>query len=382
IYPEDEMESLILEKEIDEVVFAYSDVSHQHVMHLASRAMAAGAGFRILPPRETMLPSKKPIISICAVRTGCGKSQTSRHILKILRDELGVKRIVAVRHPMPYGDLAAQAVQRFASYADLDRHQCTIEEREEYEPYIDNGAVIYAGVDYQRILDEAEKEADLILWDGGNNDLPFYRPDLHIVVTDPHRAGHELAFHPGEANFRMADVVIINKVDTASAENVAVIEKNLRDIGSDAIVLKAASPVSVENPANISGKKVLVIEDGPTLTHGGMQFGAGVVAAQQFAAAEIVDPRPYAVGSIRATFEKYPNATRILPAMGYGDQQIRDLQQTIDNVPADLVVVATPIDLSRLVTFAGPYERVRYSLEEKSSPGLASIIKERFPFLQ
>lgn len=378
IHPESELTALIRDHEVDEVVFSYSDVSHEYVMHLASKVLAAGAGFRLLSPRATMLKSSKPIISVCAVRTGSGKSQTSRKVLDVLKNELGFKHVVAVRHPMPYGDLAAQAVQRFASHADMDAAQCTIEEREEYEPYVDRGAVIFAGVDYEAILRKAEEEADVIIWDGGNNDLPFYRPDFHIVVVDPHRPGHELRYHPGEANLRMADAVVINKIDTADSAGVNTVLSNIRAVNPSAVVIRGASPLSVEDPDGIRGKRVLVIEDGPTLTHGEMAYGAGVVAAQQFGAAEIVDPRPYAVRTIADTYRKYPTTGAILPAMGYGKEQIADLEETINRTPVDMVIIATPIDLGRLVDIDKPNQRVRYDLQELGRPDLADLLKERF----
>lgn len=378
IHPESELTDLIRKHDVDEVVFSYSDVSHEYVMHLASRVLAAGAGFRLLGPHATMLKSTKPIISVCAVRTGSGKSQTSRKVLDILKDELGYQRVVAVRHPMPYGDLAAQAVQRFASHADMDAAQCTIEEREEYEPYVDRGAVIFAGVDYEAILRKAEEEADVIIWDGGNNDLPFYKPDFHIVVVDPHRPGHELRYHPGEANLRMADAVIINKIDTADSAGINTVLSNIRAVNPSAIVVRGASPLSVEDPDGIRGKRVLVIEDGPTLTHGEMAYGAGVVAAQQFGAAEIIDPRPYAVRTIADTYRKYPNTGPILPAMGYGREQIADLEETINRAMVDMVIIATPIDLGRLVDIDKPNQRVRYELQEIGRPDLTDLLKERF----
>lgn len=377
IHAEDELEQLIADQEIDQVVFAYSDVSHEYVMHLASRVLAAGADFRLLGPRRTMLKSSKPVVSIGAVRTGSGKSQTSRKVVRILQ-ELGYKKVVAVRHPMPYGNLAAQAVQRFASHEDMDRHDCTIEEREEYEPYVEMGAVIYAGVDYEAILRRVETEADIVVWDGGNNDLPFFVPDLHIVVTDPHRPGHELRYHPGEANLRMADVVVINKVDTADNEAILTVQQNIRLVNGRAVVVKAASPISVDDPAAIRGKRVLVVEDGPTLTHGEMAYGAGVVAARNFDAAEIIDPRPYAVRSIAATYEKYPTTGPVLPAMGYGEAQMRDLEETINNASADLVLIATPIDLGKLVNIKQPSQRVRYELQEIGQPTLTELLRERF----
>ncbi len=378
IYPESELTELIRKHDVDEVVFSYSDVSHEYVMHLASRVLAAGAGFRLMGPKVTMLKSSKPIISVCAVRTGSGKSQTSRKVLDVLKDELGYQRVVAVRHPMPYGDLAAQAVQRFASNADMDRAECTIEEREEYEPYIDRGAVIFAGVDYEAILRQAEQEADIIIWDGGNNDLPFYRPDFHIVVVDPHRAGHELRYHPGEANLRMADAVVINKIDTADSQGVNTVLNNVRAVNPSAVIVRAASPLFVEDPEGIRGKRVLVIEDGPTLTHGEMAYGAGVVAAQQFGAAEIVDPHPYAVRTIADTYRKYPSTGAVLPAMGYGREQMADLEETINRTPVDMVLIATPIDLGRLVDIDKPNQRVRYELQEIGRPTLSDLLQERF----
>ncbi|HNS39462.1 MAG TPA: cyclic 2,3-diphosphoglycerate synthase, partial [Promineifilum sp.] len=377
IFPESDLENLIRKHEVDEVVFSYSDVSHEYVMHLASRVLAAGAGFRFLSPRQTMLKSTKPVVSVCAVRTGSGKSQTSRKVLDILH-HLGYRNVVAVRHPMPYGDLAAQAVQRFATREDMDRAQCTIEEREEYEPYVERGAVIFAGVDYEAILRKAEEEADIIIWDGGNNDLPFYKSDYHIVVVDPHRPGHELRYHPGEANLRMADAVVINKIDTASAEGVNTVLSNVRQANPSAVIVRAASPLFVDDPAAIRGKRVLVVEDGPTLTHGEMAYGAGVVAAQQFGAAEIVDPHPYAVRTIADTYRKYPSTGAVLPAMGYSREQIADLEETINVTPADLVIIATPIDLGLLVDIDRPSQRVRYELQEIGRPTLDDLLKDRF----
>lgn len=374
IHAEAELDRLVRELAVDQVIFAYSDVSHETVMHKGSQVLAAGADFRLMGPNATMLSSSKPVVAICAVRTGSGKSQTTRRVCDILR--AAGKQVVAIRHPMPYGDLASQAVQRFASYADLDRHDCTIEEREEYEPHIDRGVIVYAGVDYEAILRQAEQEADVIVWDGGNNDLPFYRPDLHIVVADPHRPGHELSYHPGEANLRMAGVVVINKIDTADLNGVAAVRDNLRRVNPNAVVVEAASPIFVDNPAAIRGKDVLVVEDGPTLTHGEMAYGAGVVAARRFGAGTIIDPRPYAVGSIAETFAKYPATGALLPAMGYGDQQRADLQETINNTPCDLVLIATPIDLSRVIEINRPVQRVRYELQEIGQPDLAGIVQE------
>jgi predicted GTPase len=377
IYPEGKLPELIEELDIDQVVFGYSDVSYDYVMHRASMVLAAGADFRLMGWKETMLKAKKPVVSICAVRTGSGKSQTTRRVSDILR-ELG-KKVVVIRHPMPYGDLREQICQRFASYEDLDRHKCTIEEREEYEPHLDRGMVVYAGVDYEKILRAAEQEADVILWDGGNNDLPFYKPDLHIVVADPHRAGHELAYHPGEANLRLADAVVINKIDTANLEGVTTVRENVRATNPDAVIIEAASPIFVEDPAAIQGKRVLVVEDGPTLTHGEMAYGAGIVAAKRFGAAEIVDPRPYAIGSIIVTFKKYPQTGPLLPAMGYGERQIEELEETINATPCDLVIVATPIDLRRVLKhIAHPMDRVRYELQEIGQPTLKDVLGAKF----
>jgi predicted GTPase len=377
IYPESKLPELIKELDIDQVVFGYSDVSYDYVMHRASMVLATGADFRLMGWKETMLKAQKPVVSICAVRTGSGKSQTTRRVSGILR-ELG-KKAVVVRHPMPYGDLREQICQRFATYEDLDRHKCTIEEREEYEPHIDRGVIVYAGVDYEKILREAEQEADVILWDGGNNDLPFYEPDLHIVVADPHRAGHELAYHPGEANLRLADAVVINKIDTANLEDVTTVRENVRATNPDAVIIEAASPIFVEDPAAIRGKLVLVVEDGPTLTHGEMAYGAGIVAAKRFGAAEIVDPRLYAVGSIVETFEKYPQMGPLLPAMGYGERQIEELEETINATPCDVVIVATPIDLRRVLKrIAHPMDRVRYELQEIGRPTLGDVLSAKF----
>ncbi len=376
IYPEGKLTELIRERDVDQVVFAYSDVSHQHVMHKGSEVLAAGADFRLMGADTTMFESDKPLVSICAVRTGSGKSQTTRRVCDVL-GEMG-KQVVVIRHPMPYGDLAAQAVQRFASYEDLDRHRCTIEEREEYEPHIDRGLVVYAGVDYEPILRQAEQEAEVVVWDGGNNDLPFYRPDLHIVVADPHRADHGRRYHPGEANLWMADVVLINKVDTAGSEGVARVREDIYAVNPDATVVEAASPIFVDDPVAIRGKRVLVIEDGPTLTHGGMAYGAGVVAARRYGAAELVDPRPYAVGSIAETFKKYPDTGDLLPAMGYGDEQVAELEETINAVECDLVLAATPIDLRRVIDVRHPMDRVRYELQVIGRPTLKDILRERF----
>jgi len=376
ITPESELAQLIEDNDVGQVVFAYSDVPHEYVMHQASLAIACGADFRLMGGKATMLESHKPVVAVCAVRTGCGKSQTTRHICDVLQN-LGLK-VVAVRHPMPYGDLAKQAVQRFATYADLDKHQCTIEEREEYEPHLDRGIVVYAGVDYEAILRQAEQEADVVVWDGGNNDLPFYRPDLWLTMVDPLRAGHEVAYYPGESNFRAADVLVINKMATADYAGVREIYGNISRLNPDAVVVEAASPIFVDHPERIRGKRVLVIEDGPTVTHGGMSYGAGYVAAQRFGAAEIIDPRPYAVASIAATYEKYPGTGTVLPAMGYGDAQIRDLEETINATPCDLVIVGTPIDLTRLLKVDHPMERVRYELQVIGRPTIEEILKDRF----
>ncbi len=376
IYAESDLLKLIEEKNVDQVIFAYSDVPHEVVMHKASAVLAAGADFRLMGTRTTQLKSSKPVVSVCAVRTGSGKSQTTRRVSLILRG-MGYK-VAAIRHPMPYGDLVKQAVQRFANYSDLDKHECTIEEREEYEPHLDNGVIVYAGVDYEKILRQAEQEVDIVLWDGGNNDFPFYVSDLQIVVADPHRPGHEMSYHPGETNVRAADVFVINKVDTADPENVIKVRQNLRMLNPDAIIIEAASPLFVDDPAAIRGKRVLVIEDGPTLTHGEMSYGAGFVAARRFGASEIVDPRPFAVKSIKATYEKYPKTGPILPAMGYGEAQTRDLEATINRSDVDLVIIGTPIDLNRIIKINKPAQRVRYELQEIGKPTLEDILKVKF----
>jgi predicted GTPase len=377
IYPEEELSNLIKQHDVDQVVFAYSDVPHEYVMHKASMVLANGAGFRLIGPKTTMLEAKVPLVSVCAVRTGSGKSQTSRQVAKILKNK-GLK-VVAIRHPMPYGDLRKQIWQRFATYEDLDKHECTIEEREEYEPHIDNGIIVYAGVDYEKILREAEKEADVIVWDGGNNDLPFYKSDLHIVVADPHRAGNERTYYPGETNLRIADVVIINKVDTANPKNVEKVKKNIKQVNPKARVLEAASPVTVDKPELIKGNRVLVIEDGPTLTHGNMPYGAGAVIAKKLGAKEMVDPRPYAVGSIKETYEKYAHLSTILPAVGYGEKQIAELKATIGSTPCDAVVIGTPIDLRRVMTIDKPTVRAKYELKVLGPVTLEEILEE---FLQ
>lgn len=374
IHSENELEKLVKENNIDDVVFAYSDVSHNHVMHSASRALAVGANFILLGPNSTMIKSEKPVVSVCAVRTGSGKSQTSRRVSKILI-ELG-KKVVVIRHPMPYGDLVKQRCQRFENYDDLDRYECTFEEREEYEPHIERGIVVFAGVDYGEILKRAEKEAEIILWDGGNNDFPFYFPDLHIVVADPHRPGHELLYHPGETNLRMADVVVINKIDTAASDKIINVQENIKSVNPKAKVVFAESPISINRPELIRNKRALVIEDGPTLTHGEMSFGAGFIAAQRAEASEIIDPRPYAVGSIRDIYNKYSHLEKILPAMGYGDEQIKELEQTINNSPCEVVVIGTPINLLKLIKINKPTVRVKYELKEVGALNLKLILKQ------
>jgi predicted GTPase len=379
IHPESELLTLIREEKADLVVFSYSDVSNQYVMERSAEVNAAGADFMLLGPAATMVKSVKPLVSITAVRTGSGKSQTTRRVCDILKAK--GKKLAVIRHPMPYGDLVAQEVQRFATYADLEKHHCTIEEREEYEPHIDNGTIVYAGVDYEKILRAAEKEADVIIWDGGNNDFCFYKPDLSIVVVDPHRAGHELLYYPSGVNVRLADVIIINKVDTASLEDIHFVRENVMGMNPHALVIEAASPIQVDDPSIIRGKRVLVIEDGPTLTHGGMEYGAGVIAAQRFGAAELVDPRPYTVDSLTATFRKYPDIGRLLPAMGYGEKQIRDLQKTVDRVECDAIVIGTPIDLGRLLKFKVPTTRVRYELQEIGQPDLERAFATLMPKL-
>ncbi|MEI6092294.1 MAG: cyclic 2,3-diphosphoglycerate synthase [bacterium] len=375
IYAEEDLPKIIKENNIDEVVFAYSDIPHEKLMNKASWVMSMGPDFIMMGPKSTMIKSTKPVISICAVRTGCGKSQTTRKVSEALI--AAGKKVVAIRHPMPYGDLVEQKVQRFSTIADLKKHKCTIEEMEEYEPHIERGVILYAGVDYEAILREAEKEADVILWDGGNNDLSFYKPDLEIVVVDPHRPGHELMYHPGETNLRRADVVVINKIDSADPESIEMVRENTRSVNPKAIIIDAASPLFVEKAESILGKRVLVVEDGPTLTHGEMQYGAGFVAAQKYGAAEIVDPRPFVVGEIEKTFEKYPNIGPILPAMGYGDKQVRDLEKTINNAEVDLVVIGTPIDLSRIVKINKPSVRVQYELQEIGTPDIKSVLKAK-----
>lgn len=373
ILPESDLPEIIEKYDVDEVVFAYSDVSHEYVMHRASTALAFGCDFVLLGPKSTMLRSSKPVIAVGAVRTGAGKSQTTRRVCSILKD-LGF-RVSVVRHPMPYGDLRKQACQRFETYADLDRYECTIEEREEYEPHIDRKCIVWAGVDYELILRSLEPESDVVVWDGGNNDFPFYRPDLFIVVADPHRPGHETTYHPGETNMLMADVVIVNKVDTADPADVEAVRKTIGTANPRAHIIEAASPIQASDPDAIRGKRVLVIEDGPTLTHGGMPYGAGVIAAKRAGAAELIDPRPFAVGSIRDVYRRYDHIGSLLPAMGYGQHQIRELEETINASGCDVVVSATPIDITRVARIEKPVVRVRYELEERTQPGLREIIR-------
>jgi predicted GTPase len=377
ILAESDLEQIVRREKIDEVVFAYSDVPYNYVLDRGSIVNAAGADFKLLGAASTMLKSTKPVIAVCAVRTGSGKSQTTRAISQLLRDH-GLK-VAAIRHPMPYGNLEKQRVQRFGSIADLKKHNCTIEEIEEYEPHIVSGTIIYAGVDYGDILAQAQAEADVILWDGGNNDTPFYRPDLHIVVADPLRVGNELTYFPGETNLRMADVVVINKVDTADIANINKLRANIRRVNTTAAIIEAASPIIVDYPERITGKRVLVVEDGPTLTHGEMKFGAGVVAAGKFNAAEMIDPRPYTVGTISETFKKYPDIGVLLPAMGYGDKQVKDLETTINRTPCDTVIIGTPIDLNRLIKIKKPTVRVGYELQEIGRPDLMDVLT---PFLK
>ncbi len=374
IYAESEMDELIAKFKVDDVHLAYSDLPYQYVMNKAAQVQAAGANFVLLGPNDTMIKSRKPVVSVCAVRTGSGKSQTSRRVAEILLKK--GRKVAAIRHPMPYGDLVKQKVQRFATYADLDKHECTIEEREEYEPHIDKGIIVYAGVDYGAILRQAEKEADVILWDGGNNDFPFYKSDLEIVVADPHRAGHELSYYPGETNFRRAKVIIINKMDTATQAGIDTVLANAKKVNPKATIIRANSPTIVKDGGRITGKRVLVIEDGPTLTHGGMKYGAGIVAAKKYGAAEIIDPRPFAVGSIKKTFEKYNHLDNVLPAMGYGEQQCRDLAATIEKIPCDLIVSGTPIDITRVIKVSKPILRVGYELEEIGKPTLKDVLKK------
>lgn len=374
IVSEDELQDLIRREHVDEVVFAYSDVSHEYVMHRASLALACGADFRLQGPKSTMLKAKVPVIGVTAVRTGAGKSQTTRKVAEILIAH-GLK-VVVVRHPMPYGNLEEQAVQRFADYSDLDKHRCTIEEREEYEPHIDRGNVVYAGVDYERILEQAQAEADVLLWDGGNNDFPFYHSDLLITVVDPHRPGHETQYHPGETNFRMADAVVINKVDSAPAAQVEAVKAAIQEANPTAQVIVAASPISVDDPEALRGKRVVIVEDGPTLTHGEMAFGAGTIAAEQSEGMP-VDPRPYAVGSLRQVFERHKHLGLVVPAMGYGDVQMKELEETVNQTPADVVIIGTPINLGRLLKLNKPSVRVHYELNELGDTNLEKLLAER-----
>ena len=375
IYSEEELPDLIREKQIDQVILAYSDLPYQYVMNKASVVLASGADFRLMGPKSTMLKSNLPVVSICAVRTGCGKSQTTRKVTDILKKK--EYKIAVIRHPMPYGDLREQIWQRYENYADLGRYNCTIEEREEYEPHLDRGNILYAGVDYQEILKRAEKDVDIIVWDGGNNDLPFYKPDLHIVVTDPHRAGHEMTYYPGEINLRMADVVVMNKIDTADLDKINQLRENIHQLAPEAILIEAASPLTVDHPELIRGKRVLVVEDGPTLTHGEMKYGAGVVAAQKYGAKEIVDPRPYAIGTIKDTYTKYPGIGTLLPAMGYGKKQIQELEDTINAVDCDIVIIGTPIDLSRIIKINKKSIRVKYELQEIGKPNLYEVLSQK-----
>ena len=373
ILDEVDLSRLISEFKVDDVVFAYSDVSHEYVMHKASEVLKCGSNFKLLGGEKTMIKSNKPVIAIGAVRTGSGKSQTTRRVAEVLTDA-GVS-VAVIRHPMPYGDLTKQKVQRFATIEDLKKHDCTIEEMEEYEPHIDRGSVVFAGIDYKAILNKAEKEADIILWDGGNNDMPFYKPDLFLVIVDPHRPGHELLFYPGESNLLMADVVVINKMDTAEPENIATVRANIASVNPGATIIEASSPVTVEKPDVIKGKRCLVVEDGPTLTHGGMKFGAGIVAAEKFGATEVVDPRPWITGTIAETFESYPDIGKLLPAMGYGEQQIKDLEATINAADCDVVIIGTPIDLRRLLHIEKPSVRVTYNLKETGRPTVANVLE-------
>jgi predicted GTPase len=376
IFPESDLTQLIRDNKVDLVAFSYSDIAHVNVMHKASAAMAAGADFILIGATYTMLRSVKPLVAVCAVRTGCGKSQTTRHICDILQKT--EKRVVVIRHPMPYGDLTKQVVQRFSSYDDFDKHNCTIEEREEYEPHVDRGIVVYAGIDYEQILRQAEEEADVIVWDGGNNDTPFYYPDLHVTVFDPHRGGHELLYFPGEINMLMAHAAVINKIDSATEEQIALVEENIRKNNPDATIIHAESLITADQPGIIKDKRVLVVEEGPTLTHGEMSFGAGTIAAQRLGAKEIVSPKPNAVGSIADTFAKYPQVVDVLPAMGYSRQQIRDLETTINSCNCDLVLFATPIDLPRLININKPTVRVRYEYRDHGKgPTLADVLRKR-----
>lgn len=377
IYSQDKLEDLIRELEVEECVFAYSDVKYQDIMGISAIVNTAGADFTLLGPKKTSIKSTKPVISVCAVRTGAGKSQTSRKVIELLMENN--LKVIAIRHPMPYGDLVAQKVQRFATVEDLKKHECTIEEMEEYEPHVERGNVIYAGVDYEAILREAENDpdgCDVILWDGGNNDFSFYDADLSITIVDPHRPGHELSYYPGEVSLRMADIAVINKIDSASQEGIDIVEANIKKVNPDAQIIKADSKITVDNPDIIKGKRVLVVEDGPTLTHGEMKLGAGTVAAQRVGVAEMVDPRPYAVGKLKDTFDIYPGIGQLLPAMGYGEQQLKDLEETINKTECDSVIIGTPIDLTRIININKPYTRVHYELDELSSPNLNDVMEK------
>ena len=377
IYSQDELPTLIKELNVNECVFAYSDVHYEEVMAVSAIVNSAGADFTLLEPKNTMIKSNKPVISVCAIRTGTGKSQTSRKIIETLLDH--DLKVVAIRHPMPYGDLAAQRVQRFATVDDLKKHQCTIEEMEEYEPHVERGNIVYAGVDYEEILRAAENDpdgCDVILWDGGNNDFPFYEPDLAITVLDPHRPGHELKYYPGEVNLRTADVAIINKIDSADKESIQIVENNIKKVNPDSIIMKAESTITVDNPEIIKGKRVLVVEDGPTLTHGEMKIGAGTVAAERLGAKELVDPTPFSVGTLKETFETYSHIGNVVPAMGYGEQQLKDLEETINKIDCDAVIIGTPIDLSRVISINKPCTRVHYDLDEVGNPNLDNVLNE------
>ncbi|HLR72311.1 MAG TPA: cyclic 2,3-diphosphoglycerate synthase [Pseudogracilibacillus sp.] len=377
IYSQDELPTLIKELNVDECVFAYSDVHYEEVMAVSAIVNSAGADFTLLGPKNTMIKSNKPVISVCAIRTGTGKSQTSRKIIETLLDH--DLKVVAIRHPMPYGDLAAQRVQRFATVEDLKKHECTIEEMEEYEPHVERGNIVYAGVDYEEILRAAENDpdgCDVILWDGGNNDFPFYEPDLAITVLDPHRPGHELKYYPGEVNLRTADVAIINKIDSADKESIQIVENNIKKVNPDSIIMKAESTITVDNPEIIKGKRVLVVEDGPTLTHGEMKIGAGTVAAERLGAKELVDPTPFSVGTLKETFETYSHIGNVVPAMGYGEQQLKDLEETINKIDCDAVIIGTPIDLSRVISINKPCTRVHYDLDEVGNPNLDDVLNE------
>lgn len=374
IYTEENLENLINDNNVKQVIFAYSDISHEDIMHKASTVLSAGADFRLMGPENTSIKSTKPIVSVCAVRTGVGKSQTTRKVSEVLKS-MG-KKVVAIRHPMPYGDLKEQICQRFASYEDLDKHKCTIEEREEYEPHIDNGIIVYSGVDYEVILREAEKEADIILWDGGNNDFSFYKSDLNIVLVDPLRPGQEITYHPGETNLKMADIIVINKIDSADKNDIDLVRENIGKYNKNATIIEAASPISVENGDDIKGKRVLVIEDGPTLTHGGMKYGAGMVAAKKYGAKEIINAKPYAVGSIKETYEKYDHIEDILPAMGYGDNQVKELEEIVKSIDCDVIISGTPIDIKRVIDTDKKIVRVGYSLQEIGDPNLTQVLKD------